>query len=101
MLKYEFKLVNSLITEKEGKNVQLILKVLKKQFYRYLEEIFEESIKQGHLREVIEENFNILLDNTDRNFIVILWLGIVDIRKLIGFMIDEEDKKSQIRQLDN
>jgi hypothetical protein len=45
MLKYEFKLVNSLITEKEGKNVQLILKVLKKQFYRYLEDIFEESIK--------------------------------------------------------
>ena len=101
MLKYEFKLVSSLITEAESQNVHLILRVLKHQFYRYLEDSLEDSIEPGHIRDLIEDNFKLLQKNTDRNVIVLLWLGIIDIRKLIRFMITDEEKKAQIKGLDS
>jgi len=53
------------------------------------------------LRDLIEDRFTQLRDNTESNIIVLLWLGIIDIKKLIRFIIGDDEKKNKIRALDN
>ena len=98
--KYEFKLVNSLITEDQSENVHSILRNLKHQFRWYLEDALEQCLEVGDTRDLIEDRFTQLREITEGNVIVLLWLGIIDIQKLIRFMIADENKKGQIRRID-
>lgn len=101
--KYEFKVINSLITEEEtdeNENVATILSTLKLHFQAFLRP-YVQAIKLETLRNTIELNFKRLLNITNSNIIVLIWLGIIEVPQLIQKMIKDEEIKQKVRALDN
>ena len=93
--KYEFKVINSLITEEEtdeNENVSTILSSLKLHFQAFLRPHVS-AVKPEGLRNTIDLNFKQLLKITNSNIIVLIWLGIIEVPQLIQKMITDEEIK--------
>jgi hypothetical protein len=58
----------------------------------------------GHLdqdaKDVVNKKIKELLKTTKNNITVLIWLGIIDIRKLIDFIVDDEDLKAALWPID-
>ncbi len=98
-MKLQFKCLNSLIVyDKEG-YVFEILSLLKKDFKTYYFNQCSNHLNQNSYN-LVKEKLDILLEQTNDNIVILFWLGIIDLRKFVDFIVQEEQLKAKLKPID-
>ena len=97
LIKYEFKVINSLIEKDESHISCYIIDRLKKDFPSFFKNILDKKFEEdSEMREIVKDRFKKLREITSWNILVMFWLGIFDLEKYIDYIAVLEEKEGKI-----
>ena len=82
-----------MIEYEEHEGIFNVMDKLKKNFVPYSNQVIEKFKIDAYIKDLIKDRLKALRKTTHKNIVVMIWLGIIDLEKLIEFIsIDEQIK---------